>query len=326
MLGEALSSLTIAHDAEVTSLAYQHFSPNAVAAMPSLHAATPTLLTLILTDLRGWRYAPVLVYPAVGGIAWMYLGEHYLVDVLVGWLFGIAAFFILWVFPSRVVSRRRAEAVAGGLTRVLVPRRVPAWPLAAGALAIGAYAWINPLVGVPLQRVGGGTQDVQLTGVTGESVSLFDRLGLVSCDAGPSTTLVPDVALLSLVDQYAGFIQGFNGNECLTFTVARGFEPLSPRLIAFVQERVPLGSAMALESSRRGARLYVASGLPSIRFMELTGSNDDQQYLVVLRVAPRPENPAIHDVLRQVTSVVFRAPIESIPDGLRVDVPDASGS
>lgn len=58
---------------------------NPVAAMPSLHTAYATLITLfVLSRLRTrWRWA-VLSYPLVMGVSLVYLGEHYVVDVVAG--------------------------------------------------------------------------------------------------------------------------------------------------------------------------------------------------------------------------------------------------
>lgn len=66
---------------------------NPVAAMPSLHAGLALLVTLWFT--RG-RSAPVrtvaLAFPVAMGAALVYFGEHYLVDVLMGWLVVLLAF------------------------------------------------------------------------------------------------------------------------------------------------------------------------------------------------------------------------------------------
>ncbi len=57
---------------------------NEVAAMPSLHTATTLLIALVLAaaipPLRRWTW----LYPLAMGFALVYLGEHYVVDVLAG--------------------------------------------------------------------------------------------------------------------------------------------------------------------------------------------------------------------------------------------------
>jgi membrane-associated phospholipid phosphatase len=58
---------------------------NPVAAMPSLHMAFPTVCTILVWRLWGIRAgAPMLLYTVLQGIGIIYLGEHYLVDVLAG--------------------------------------------------------------------------------------------------------------------------------------------------------------------------------------------------------------------------------------------------
>lgn len=68
---------------------------NAVAAMPSLHAALPTMVFLFLLK---WNKKMGLIFlPYVIGVyfAVMYLGEHYFIDVAVGALYSIIIFFVL---------------------------------------------------------------------------------------------------------------------------------------------------------------------------------------------------------------------------------------
>ena len=58
---------------------------NMVAAMPSLHAAYPaTLLLFFWNDGKWWRIV-LGAYTLAMGFALVYGGEHYLVDILVGW-------------------------------------------------------------------------------------------------------------------------------------------------------------------------------------------------------------------------------------------------
>jgi len=90
---------------------YASFNPNKYAAFPSLHAAFPALAAVYAWS----RYRPL----AIGLIAWslavlvaiVYLGEHYVVDALAGYVFvafAVAAVEIL----SRWLSRRQKKAAA----------------------------------------------------------------------------------------------------------------------------------------------------------------------------------------------------------------------
>jgi membrane-associated phospholipid phosphatase len=66
---------------------------NPVAAIPSLHAAYTLLITLFL-----WRVAPqwgrvlLAAYPWAMAFALVYTAEHYVVDVLLGWIYALIAF------------------------------------------------------------------------------------------------------------------------------------------------------------------------------------------------------------------------------------------
>jgi hypothetical protein len=74
---------------------YETFNPNPVAAVPSLHAAYPTLEFWFIRRFFGWKPAALfLVYAASLWIGVVYLGEHYVFDVLLGMIYGTSAFWI----------------------------------------------------------------------------------------------------------------------------------------------------------------------------------------------------------------------------------------
>ena len=79
---------------------------NPVAAVPSLHAAYTLLITIFL-----WRWAPrwarplLVAYPLAMAFALVYTAEHYLVDILLGWAYTLAAFWVV----SRVADRNRVK-------------------------------------------------------------------------------------------------------------------------------------------------------------------------------------------------------------------------
>jgi membrane-associated phospholipid phosphatase len=64
---------------------------NKVAAMPSLHAGIAALVAVYAVHrLRSpWRWV-LLAYPVAMGLALVYDGEHYVVDVLAGWALAVA--------------------------------------------------------------------------------------------------------------------------------------------------------------------------------------------------------------------------------------------
>jgi hypothetical protein len=84
---------------------YQMFDPNPVAAIPSLHAAYPLLLLLFAVRFFGVR--ALLLAPYVAGVwlAVVYMGEHYVFDVLVGAAYAVSAF----VLTELVLRRLRRQ-------------------------------------------------------------------------------------------------------------------------------------------------------------------------------------------------------------------------
>ncbi|WP_354643809.1 phosphatase PAP2 family protein [Kitasatospora camelliae] len=83
---------------------------NDVAAMPSLHSAYPMLLALFCWPLAGRGLRMLLAaYPLAMTFALVYGAEHYVVDVLVGWLYAATA----WYVGRRVMARRQSRRAAG---------------------------------------------------------------------------------------------------------------------------------------------------------------------------------------------------------------------
>ena len=73
---------------------YNQVSPNAVAAVPSLHAAYATLFALWVVRLfkTCWKYI-AWVYPVLIYIGTVYQGEHYMIDEILGALLAVAVFY-----------------------------------------------------------------------------------------------------------------------------------------------------------------------------------------------------------------------------------------
>jgi membrane-associated phospholipid phosphatase len=76
---------------------------NDVAAMPSLHAGFALLFTLCCWPLVPRYVRPLLaVYPVAMSLALVYLGEHYVVDCIAGWVYAGATFVAVnWAFERR---------------------------------------------------------------------------------------------------------------------------------------------------------------------------------------------------------------------------------
>jgi hypothetical protein len=88
---------------------------NPVAAMPSLHTAFALLVVVFFVDRVRKRWWPLLLaYPAAMTFTLVYTGEHYMIDVLVGWVyvglaFGVSALGERW-WRSRSAARAGRSA------------------------------------------------------------------------------------------------------------------------------------------------------------------------------------------------------------------------
>jgi hypothetical protein len=122
------------------------FDVNPIAAMPSLHAALPALCALLALRYFGWGGLPVVVYAVAVWVAIIYLGEHYLVDVVAGCLLALAVY----------AGVRRWEAGSAGPPPRPLREPQDRWevrPIAMALLLIAAAVglgqlsarWIGPL-------------------------------------------------------------------------------------------------------------------------------------------------------------------------------------
>ncbi len=86
---------------------------NPVAALPSLHAAFPMLLCCFF-----WRSGPIARVLGVGyvlAMGWtlVYGGEHYVFDVLLGWVYAVSVYFgVRWIRAKWSQRRDRAGPAA----------------------------------------------------------------------------------------------------------------------------------------------------------------------------------------------------------------------
>lgn len=75
-----------------------HISPNPVAAMPSLHAGYSLYIALFAVYVFRARAIWVWVFPIAMCFATVLLAQHYMVDLLVGWLYAVVFFFLTRLF------------------------------------------------------------------------------------------------------------------------------------------------------------------------------------------------------------------------------------
>jgi hypothetical protein len=79
---------------------YNNLNPNQVAALPSLHSAYPWLAFLSLRHVNrkiGYLFLP---YPILVWLSVVYLGEHYVIDVLLGIAYATLAYLVVYRFAT----------------------------------------------------------------------------------------------------------------------------------------------------------------------------------------------------------------------------------
>lgn len=100
---------------------------NPVAAIPSLHTAFALFVVLFfLRDVRR-RWWPLLaLYPLAMTFTLVYAGEHYIIDVLIGWVYVLGVFLLVGAGERWWRSRRPRRAGAAVAAAALVAPRAGA--------------------------------------------------------------------------------------------------------------------------------------------------------------------------------------------------------
>jgi len=91
------------------------FGSNPVAAFPSLHAAYPWLVSLYAIKIKRIKALPILVLPIGVWFSAVYLGEHYVIDLIGGVAYSTCAFFL----AEKLVSRFSLSGVENWLRRLV---------------------------------------------------------------------------------------------------------------------------------------------------------------------------------------------------------------
>jgi membrane-associated phospholipid phosphatase len=106
-----------------------HYANN-VAAMPSLHAAYAMLIAIFFWKVSRWYWRiPLAIYPLVMGLALVYTAEHYVADVLAGWIYAAAAYLIVVRVADRLAKRAEHRRLIASLKEPLAEE-----PIAVGEL------------------------------------------------------------------------------------------------------------------------------------------------------------------------------------------------
>ncbi|HEY0492562.1 MAG TPA: phosphatase PAP2 family protein [Candidatus Dormibacteraeota bacterium] len=93
IIDHTLPSFTDLPGVATPATIYHFFYANKYAAMPSMHAAYPFLGYLYAARVFRSRAIPLLAYTFCVWFSIVYLGEHYVVDIIGGVAFALAAFF-----------------------------------------------------------------------------------------------------------------------------------------------------------------------------------------------------------------------------------------
>lgn len=291
---------------EPLALLYQYFSPNDVAAMPSLHAGAPALLALVATALWGRRGLPLFAYPLAAGTAWVYLGEHYVIDVVAGWLYAFASFLWVWLTFPRFVNRLQQAIERQRLW--FRPPALPSWPLALFAGAFIVLVWIDPIYKVPLHPEKGPlipAAGVRAGMVQANSPDDFDPR---DCRQGTSTSLILDRALQPLAGQYAGYLVALDGTECFSITRLAEIPPPTRAELA----RIDRGQAsrtperLRLVSEPLGYLTMVRVGVPADILRERNGLSGERLYAIVIRVDNTDHQAEVQQVIEELAALIFR--------------------
>lgn len=97
---------------------------NPVAAMPSLHMATATLVVgFFWLSVRWWIRPLLLLYPALMAFTLVYSGEHYVTDEIAGVLYALALLGVWRVLHRRPLHLPRSLGGAGVLASWKAPHR-----------------------------------------------------------------------------------------------------------------------------------------------------------------------------------------------------------
>ena len=286
-------------------LAYTRFSYNQVAAMPSLHAGLPLLLALVLVRLWGRWMLPALLYPLTMGFNLVYLGEHWVVDVLAGYGVGLVAYGLVWLLPDLLrlqlrIELTRAPAPAGRRSarppvagtpgaRALPPAHGGAFGRvavrAAGNTTLAALAVASVAVVFATLRPG-RAENVAGPVVPGLQVQAGQTgiLTPVPCEEGASPSLTAGTLLLPVTGRYAVYLFDLDDGACYTLSANVSFPPPRAESVPVLAARAPVRLARLPQPQQGVEYLALHAGLPAAALVE-AGLPPDHRYLLVVELA-----------------------------------------
>jgi hypothetical protein len=289
------------------ALLYQYFSPNDVAAVPSLHGAAPMLLALVAFRLWGWKALGMFVYPLLAGISFVYLGEHYVADILAGWVYALVAFLAVWTLAppvGRLIDRWLHQYDPHWRLRRL---QLPSWPLAFLALSLIVLVWIDPFYQVPLHPETGPV--IPGAGVRAGVIeaSRVEDLQPAACDEGAAASLIVDRALEAYASQYGAYLHGLGSGACLTIVAAPTIPPLLEGDLSRVDwdRSLRAPDRLRLPDEPPGYLTLVQAGKPVDDLERWTGAPADERYVLVVRVDNVDHQNEVRQVVSQLAQILF---------------------
>jgi hypothetical protein len=255
-------------------LAYTHFNPNEVAAVPSLHAALPMLIALVLVRLAGPRALPALLYPALLGLGVVYLGEHYVIDVLVGYGVALLAFGLVWVIPGWLPARWLAW-------RPSLPGPSPALrhsgAILLPALAVASIAVIGFSLRPNRPSDHGGPVIPGLQVQAGRP----DTVSLAACDGGQAVAPSLNQELAVIAERYAVYLFDLDETGCSVAAASETFPPPRGVRAAQLAERAPVELADLRRTSGLIEHYALRVGTPAPLLAE-AGLIPEHRYLALV--------------------------------------------
>jgi membrane-associated phospholipid phosphatase len=120
---------------------YDYIGVNQFAAFPSLHSAFPWIIALFAIKAWKKKALPILIFPIMVWFSAVYLGEHYVIDIIGGVVYATLA-FIVACNKDRIkdVSIFNVEVITPILDRL-------------GEGTLPAYPRSQPIYAMAIQRI-----------------------------------------------------------------------------------------------------------------------------------------------------------------------------
>jgi membrane-associated phospholipid phosphatase len=91
---------------------FDYIESNPFAAFPSLHATYPWLISLYALKIKKAKALPILLFPIGVWFSAVYLGEHYVIDLIGGVIYATSAFFLVEKLIPLFIRRTRISSVS----------------------------------------------------------------------------------------------------------------------------------------------------------------------------------------------------------------------